>query len=66
MLIRLYWAEMVEVASKSWRRKSRLELCANQCTEAVTRWCSVKKVFLKVSQNSQENTSFGVAFLITL
>ena len=26
MLIRLCWAEMVEVVSKSWRRKSRLEL----------------------------------------
>ena len=25
-------------------------------TEAVAQWCSVKKVFLEISQNSQENT----------
>ena len=35
-------------------------------TETVARRCSVKKVFLKVSQNSQENTSVRVSFLIKL
>ena len=30
--------------------------------EAVTRRCSVKKVFLKISQNSQENTCARVFF----
>ena len=35
-------------------------------TEAVTRRCSVKKVFLKISQNSQENTRARVSFLIKL
>ena len=34
--------------------------------EAVILRCSVKKVFLKVSQNSQENTCAGVSFLIKL
>ena len=32
--------------------------------EAVARRCSVKKVFLKISQISQENTYFRVSFLI--
>ena len=28
----------------------------NPVSEAVARWCSVKKVFLEISQNLQENT----------
>ena len=35
-------------------------------TEAVVRRCSVKKVFLQISQNSQENTCARVSFLIKL
>ena len=35
-------------------------------TEAVVQRCSVKKVFLKISQNSQENTCARVYFLIKL
>ena len=35
-------------------------------TEAVTRKCSVKKVFLKISQNLQENICARVSFLIKL
>ena len=34
--------------------------------EAVARRCSVKKVFLEISQNSQENTCARVSFLIKL
>ena len=34
--------------------------------EAVARMCSVKKVVLKISQSSQENTSARVSFLIKL
>ena len=34
--------------------------------EAVVQRCSVKKVFLEISQNSQENTCARVSFLITL
>ena len=33
---------------------------------AVAQRCSVKKVFLQISQNSQENTSARVSFLIKL
>ena len=35
-------------------------------TEAVVQRCSVKKVFLEISQNSQENTCARVSFLIKL
>ena len=34
--------------------------------EAVVRRCSVEKVFLEISQNSQENTYARVSFLIKL
>ena len=34
--------------------------------EAVVQRCSVKKVFLKISQNSQKNTCAKVSFLIKL
>ena len=42
----------------SWKSKNRY-------SEAAARRCSVKNVFLKISQNSQEN-SFVRAFLINL
>ena len=32
-------------------------------TKVATRTCSLKKVFLKVSENSHENTCAGVSFL---
>ena len=35
-------------------------------TEVVTQRCSVKKVLLKILQNSQENTCTRVSFLIKL
>ena len=35
-------------------------------TETVVHRCSVKKVFLEISQNSQENTCARVSFLIKL
>ena len=34
--------------------------------EAVAQTCSVKKVFLEISQNSQENTCVKVSLLIKL
>ena len=41
-------------------------LYKKQFEEAVAQTCSVKKVFLEISQNSQENTCVGVSFLIKL
>ena len=40
--------------------------CYYKLIEAVVRRCSVKKVFLEISQNSQENTCVRVSFLIKL
>ena len=37
-----------------------------ECREAVAGRCSVRKEFLKISQNSQESTCVGVSFLIEL
>ena len=38
----------------------------SQAIEAVVQRCSVKKVLLKISQNSQENTCARASFLIKL
>ena len=35
-------------------------------TEAVAQKCSVKKMFLEISQNSEESTCAWVSFLIKL
>ena len=44
---------------EKWPKKS----CRNQDTEAVARMCPVKKVFLEMSQNSQENTCVRISLL---
>ena len=38
----------------------------NESVEAVAKRCSLKKVFLEISQNSQENTCVRVSFLIKM
>ena len=43
-----------------------LIVIAYEKTEAVVQRCSVKKVFLAISQNSQENNCARVFFLIKL
>ena len=48
-----------EIIVKLWKRKIGK-------TEAVVRRCSAKKVFLEISQNSQENTCARIFFLIKL
>ena len=50
-------------------RRNRIDIFGiilSQQSEAVARTCSVKKVFLKISQNSEENTCTRVSFLIKL
>ena len=44
--------------------KTTLKCC--QHSEAVVQRCSVKKVFLEISQNSQQNTCARASFLIKL
>ena len=41
-------------------------ISVRQFSEAVTQRCSVKKVFLKISRNLQENTCARFSFLIKL
>ena len=41
-------------------------IAACKLSEAVAQRCSVKKVFLEISQNSKENTCARVPFLIKL
>ena len=58
----------------SWNKSMRVFILQNLVTvfsmvklsEAVVQRCSVKKVFLEISQNSQENTCVRVSFLIKL
>ena len=45
--------------------KDSLEI-QSATTDAVAQRCSVKKVFLEISQNSQENACARVSFLIKL
>ena len=42
---------------KSMRRNARSFVRVNGTSEAVPQRCSVRKVFLKILQNSQENIS---------
>ena len=44
----------------------RFHFMISSSAEAVVRKCSVKKLFLKISQNSHENTCVRVSFLIKL
>ena len=46
--------------------KHKIKQNESLSSEAVTGRCSVKKMFLKISQNSQEETCVGVSFLIKL
>ena len=40
--------------------------CYKKFYRTVARWCSVKKLLLEISRNSQENTCVRVSFLIKL
>ena len=50
---------MEQVLPRTWR-ETELDI------EAAAQRCSLKKVFLEISQNSQENTCARVSFLIKL
>ena len=56
------WKEVIHYRRKS----SSLFSIKSFSTEAVAQRWSVKKLFLKISQNSQENTCARVSFLIKL
>ena len=46
--------------------RKTLIIDVSQDSDAVAPRCSVKEVFVEISQNSQENTSARVSFLINL
>ena len=59
------------LTKEGWNKYIKKILCKMKLQdelqrEEVVRKCSVKKVFLKTSQNSQKNNFFGVSFLIKL
>ena len=58
MLWSLIVGEIKSIMLKVWKLK--------HATEAVVQRCSLKKVFLEILQNSQENTCTRVSFLIKL
>ena len=52
---------------KVFKKKKLMGLVEKEwCLEAVVQSCSVKKVFIEISQNSQENTCARDSFLIKL
>ena len=52
---------------QEFSRRMRVLITSEQIiTESVVQSCSVKNVFVEISQNSQENTWARVSFLITL
>ena len=55
------YVKVFTLRSNSWWFS--LKLRQKRMTEAVVRRCSTKQMFLKISQNSQENTCFDVSFL---
>ena len=46
-----------DIFPKKHLRENRAHSVFNQSREAVAQRCSIKKAFLEISQNSQENTS---------
>ena len=63
IFIKLY-RTVVCIEIKFPGKKSQLDI--SRATEAVAWRCSVKKVFVKVSQNSEKNTCARVSFSIKL
>ena len=62
----IFWLDYIRL-SPSWGKKNWLEMMQRtkaQTLEAVVQRCSVKNVFLEISQNSQKNTCARVSFLI--
>ena len=52
---------LVSISSLDCKKTVKL-LSEWKCLEAVLRRCSVKKLFLRISENSQENTCTEVSF----
>ena len=70
ILLKLYsflWSLYVFQSKHSWiQKKKKKKTVHNGDSEAVAKRCSVKKVFLEISQNSLRNTCARVSFLQAL
>ena len=71
ILLKLYsflWSLYVFQSKHSWiqKKKKKKKTVHNGDSEAVAKRCSVKKVFLEISQNSLRNTCARVSFLQAL
>ena len=65
--LQFYRASQIEIlCHENSETDNSRNLMEQQQLEAVARSCSVKKVLLKISQNSQENTCARDSFLIKL
>ena len=60
----MFSCEFCELLKNSCFAEDPQRLVLKQQTEAVVQRCYVKKVFLEISQNSQENTCARVSFFI--
>ena len=65
-LSRISWDTVSGSFHETWNNFMKYFYLSIQHSEAVVQMCSVKKVFLGISQNSQENTCTRVSFLIKL
>ena len=70
IMLRKILVSKEELNDINFERLKKIDKHKNTLTdsdiEAVVQRFSVKKVFLEISQNSQENTCARVSFLITL
>ena len=60
----LHSSDVIHPVPSSWKNLQFPNII--EILEAVARRCPVKKVFVKISQNLQENTCARVSFLIKL
>ena len=59
------WLKLISDKQASWNFQHKY-LSEHLKTRSDHRWYSVRKLFLNILQNSQENTCVGASFLITL
>ena len=60
------WNGLITLFIAAYHMRDQKQKQSPGVSEAVARSCSVKKMFLEISQNSQENTCTSVSFLIKL
>ena len=63
IIVNYYWLLFIFLSSPYTKKKSSIDIFQFlEVLEAVVQKCSVKKVFLEIAQNSQENTCARVSF----